>query len=142
MDLTTLVETVAARWAESYEVRLDLEAAVTVTAASWQIARLLANLLDNALRHATRRLEVDLRRAGDHVELAVADDGQGIPPADRERIFHRFSRLDTARSRDRGGAGLGLAIAREIATAHHGTLHVEESADGGARFVLRLPAVL
>ncbi|WP_433427825.1 sensor histidine kinase [Nonomuraea sp. CA-141351] len=141
VDLTTLVETVAARWTESHDVRLNLEAAVTVEAASWQIARLLANLLDNARRHATHRLEVDLRRAGDHAELTVADDGQGIPPADRERIFQRFARLDTARSRDRGGAGLGLAIARDIAAAHHGTLHVEDSTDGGACFVLRIPLV-
>jgi signal transduction histidine kinase len=141
VDLTALVETVAARWTESHDVRLDLEAAVTVEAVSWQLARLLDNLLDNALRHATHSVEVDLRRAGDHAELAVADDGQGVPAADRERIFERFARLDTARCRDRGGAGLGLAIARDIASAHHGALHVEDAADGGACFVLRIPLV-
>ncbi|WP_127933776.1 ATP-binding protein [Nonomuraea polychroma] len=141
VDLTALVETVAARRAESHDVRLDLEAAVTVEAVSWQLARLLDNLLDNALRHATHSVEVDLRRAGDHAEPAVADDGQGVPAADRERIFERFARLDTARCRDRGGVGLGLAIAHDIASAHHGTLHVEDAADGGARFVLRIPLV-
>ncbi|GAA4586106.1 hypothetical protein GCM10023194_31240 [Planotetraspora phitsanulokensis] len=141
VNLTSLVETVAARWAESCDIRLDLEPAVTVEAASWQITRLLVNLLDNARRHATRRLRVDLRRDGDHAELAVADDGHGVRPADRDRIFQRFTRLDTARSRDRGGTGLGLAIARDIASAHCGTLHVEDSADGGACFVLRLPLV-
>jgi signal transduction histidine kinase len=141
VNLTSLVEAVAARWTVSHDVRLDLEPAVTVEADSWQITRLLANLLDNARRHATRRLRVDLRRTGDHAELAVADDGQGVHPADRDRIFQRFVRLDTARSRDRGGAGLGLAIARDIASAHYGTLHVEESVDGGACFVLRIPLV-
>ncbi|MDP4511006.1 sensor histidine kinase [Nonomuraea turcica] len=141
VDLTALVGTVAARWTESCDVRLDLEAAVTVEAASWQLARLFANLLDNARRHARHRLEVSLRRAGDRAELAVSDDGRGVSPADRERIFQRFARLDTARSRDHGGVGLGLAIARDIASAHHGTLHVEESSDGGASFVLRLPLV-
>ncbi|MEV4173401.1 ATP-binding protein [Nonomuraea sp. NPDC049709] len=139
VNLTTLAETAAARWAGTHDVRLDLEPAVMVEAASWQITRLLDNLLDNARRHATHRLEVSLRRAGDQAELAVSDDGQGVPQADRERVFQCFARLDTARSRDRGGAGLGLAIARGIASAHRGTLHVEETPDGGARFVFRIP---
>jgi signal transduction histidine kinase len=72
------------------------------------------------------------------VVLAVSDDGDGIGPADRERIFDRFTRLDEARDRRSGGAGLGLAIAREIAGGHRGTLAVEDS-DVGARLVLRLP---
>ncbi|GAA0419542.1 hypothetical protein Acor_29330 [Acrocarpospora corrugata] len=141
VDLTTLVETAAAQCVQTHDVRLSVEPAVTVQAASGQLARLLANLLDNALRHAAHRLKVDLRRTGGHAELAVADDGEGISPADRERIFDRFVRLDTARSRDCGGTGLGLAIARDIAQAHQGTLHVEDAADGGACFVLRVPLV-
>ncbi|WP_440065032.1 ATP-binding protein [Streptosporangium sp. OZ121] len=141
VDLTALVETAAARWADGHDVRLNVEPAVTVEAAPWQLARLLANLLDNARRHATRRLQVDLRRAGGHAELAVADDGKGIAPADRERVFQRFVRLDTARSRGRGGTGLGLAIARDIAQAHRGSLHVEDVTEGGACFVLRIPLV-
>ncbi|GAA0411035.1 hypothetical protein GCM10009530_74430 [Microbispora corallina] len=141
VNLTSLVETVAARWAGSCDVRLDLEPAVTVDAASWQLTRLLAGLFDNARRHAARRLKVDLRRAGGHAELAVADDGHGVSPDDRDRIFQRFVRLDASRSRDRGGPGLGLAVARAIASAHRGTLHVEDAAYGGARFVLRLPLV-
>ncbi|MGP3961997.1 sensor histidine kinase [Nonomuraea sp. 3N208] len=141
VDLTGLVRTEAARWVESHDVRLGLDPEVTVKGTSTHIVRLLAHLLENARRHATRRVEVDLRRAGDHAELTVADDGEGVSPADRERIFQRFVRLDTARSRHRGGTGLGLAIARDIASAHHGTLHVEDSADGGARFVLRIPLV-
>ncbi|GAA4557565.1 sensor histidine kinase [Planotetraspora kaengkrachanensis] len=141
VNVTSLVETVAARCAESCDVRLDLEPAVTVAGAPWQITRLLVNLLDNARRHAQRRLGVNLRRDGDHAELAVADDGQGVRQADRDRVFQPFARVDAARGRDRGDAGLGLAVARDIASAHRGTLHVEDSADGGARFVLRLPLV-
>ncbi|SDJ43194.1 sensor histidine kinase [Nonomuraea jiangxiensis] len=142
VDLTVLVETVAAdRWPRRHGVRLDLEPAVTVEAAPWQLTRLLAHLLDNAGSHAVHKVNVGLRRAGDHAELTVADDGKGIPRADRERVFHRFVRLDTTRSRDRGGIGLGLAIARDIAEAHRGTLNVEEAAGGGACFVLRLPLV-
>lgn len=72
------------------------------------------------------------------VELVVADDGPGIEPADRERVFDRFIRLDDARSRDDGGAGLGLAIVREIVLAHGGRVTVGERR-GGARLVVRLP---
>ncbi|MGI8336735.1 ATP-binding protein [Actinomadura scrupuli] len=67
------------------------------------------------------------------IRTAIADDGEGIAQADRERIFHRFFRLDSARSRDCGGTGL------DFAHAHNGNLHVEDSASGGARFVLRIP---
>ncbi|WP_086772772.1 ATP-binding protein, partial [Streptomyces bobili] len=73
--------------------------------------------------------------------VAVADDGDGVPEADRERVFERFVRLDAARSRDDGGAGLGLAIARDVAERHGGTLTVRGTPEGGALFELRLPAV-
>jgi signal transduction histidine kinase len=71
--------------------------------------------------------------------LRVADDGPGVPAADRERIFERFVRLDDARSRDEGGAGLGLAIARDLVLAHGGSLAVGEAPGGGALFEVRLP---
>jgi signal transduction histidine kinase len=73
------------------------------------------------------------------VVLAVEDDGPGIPEPDRERIFERFARADSARSARDGGAGLGLAIAQDIAERHGGTLHLD-STPSGARFVLTLPA--
>ena len=80
---------------------------------------------------------VTLDDGPDGAELTVADDGPGVPPADRDRIFERFTRLDDARSARDGGAGLGLAIARDIAARHGGTLTVE--GPPGARFVLWLP---
>ncbi|MFD1496299.1 ATP-binding protein, partial [Streptosporangium lutulentum] len=70
--------------------------------------------------------------------VAVVDDGAGVAPADRERVFERFTRLDDGRRRDSGGSGLGLAISRDIVHSHHGTLRIEDS-PRGARFVLRLP---
>ena len=74
--------------------------------------------------------------------LAVEDDGDGIAETDRESVFERFVRLDTARDRARGGAGLGLAISRELAQLHGGTLTaVAPRSDSGARFELRLPRV-
>jgi signal transduction histidine kinase len=103
-----------------------------------QLARLLTNLLDNAERHAESQIIVTLRRQGEEAVLEVVDDGTGIAPEHREKVFERFTRLDASRSRDAGGTGLGLPIAREIATAHLGTLTIEDS-DTGARFVLRLP---
>jgi signal transduction histidine kinase len=125
--------------ADGLEVRLRLEPGVFVNGVRSQIDRLLANLLDNAHRHARRTVDVQVRRDGDGAELAVSDDGAGVPVPDRERIFRRFSRLDAARARKCGGTGLGLAIARDIAQAHQGTLWVEDAAGGGASFVLRLP---
>jgi signal transduction histidine kinase len=104
------------------------------------LRRLVVNLLDNAERHAGSRIEVTLHQLDHHVELTVADDGPGIPSADRERIFERFARIDEARSRDRGGTGLGLAIARDIAVSHGGSIDVTNRTGGGARFVARLPA--
>ncbi len=97
--------------------------------------------MTNAQRHARSRITVTTRTEGDWAVLEVADDGNGVPAAERERIFERFVRLDDARSRDEGGAGLGLAIARDVAARHGGTLTVDEAPGGGARFVLRLPQV-
>lgn len=78
----------------------------------------LGNLLDNAERHAERSVAVAVRAEGGGVVVAVTDDGAGVPEPERERIFERFVRLDDARTRDEGGAGLGLALARDVATRH------------------------
>ncbi|MBP2472770.1 signal transduction histidine kinase [Crossiella equi] len=119
-------------------VEADLpEEPLVVRGNELRLARLLDNLLDNAERHATERIAVTLTATAEEVLLEVADDGPGIPEADRERVFDRFTRLDDARDRSHGGVGLGLAIARGIATTHGGTLTL---ADGPAtRFQARLP---
>lgn len=98
------------------------------------IRRVVQNLLDNARRHARSRVDITLTPG----ELSVTDDGAGIAPADRERVFERFTRLDDARTRDRGGSGLGLAIARELARCNGGELTVETGPGGGATFRLVL----
>lgn len=105
------------------------------------LSRAVRNLLENAARYANERVTVELRedrRAG-VVDLAVVDDGPGVPEGARERIFERFARLDAARGRDAGGAGLGLAIVREIIERHGGTIAVGAASEGGARFEVRLP---
>jgi signal transduction histidine kinase len=111
-----------------------------VSAVREQIRQVVTNLLDNAQRHATGRVAVEVGRRHDTVQLIVDDDGGGVAEADRQRIFERFTRLDAGGRRgDKSGAGLGLAIARDIALAHAGSIHVEDSPSGGARFVFRLP---
>jgi signal transduction histidine kinase len=97
------------------------------------------NLLDNACRHARSRVTLTLGASDGIVELVVDDDGPGIAPADRTRIFDRFTRLDEGRARDAGGAGLGLAMVHSIVERHDGTVGVNDAPGGGARFVVRLP---
>ena len=104
-----------------------------------QLTRAVANLADNAVRHATSRITLTLARQGDLAVLAVADDGPGIPADQRDRVFERFARLDEARPRATGGTGLGLAIAREIVEHHGGTLTIDGEHRPGACFVVALP---
>ncbi|MET0496089.1 MAG: HAMP domain-containing sensor histidine kinase [Actinoplanes sp.] len=110
-----------------------------VTGREEELARLLSNLLSNAARYASDRITVTVTRPEPGlVRVEVRDDGPGIPQADRERIFERFARVDEARDRGHGGAGLGLAIARDIAVRHGGTLYAGDC-DDGARFIAELP---
>jgi signal transduction histidine kinase len=104
------------------------------------LGRAIDNLVANANRHATAKVAVSVERVDQAtVEIRVDDDGPGVPAADRLRIFERFVRLDDARAREDGGSGLGLAIVQATAAAHGGSIRVEDSELGGARFVLALP---
>lgn len=102
------------------------------------LARVVRNLLDNAVRHATSTVVVTLSES-DEVVLAVDDDGAGIPPGQVEAVFERFTRLDDARTRDSGGAGLGLAVVQAVVTTHGGSVAVEPDHGPGARVRVRLP---
>jgi signal transduction histidine kinase len=102
------------------------------------LGRVVANLLDNASRHAESRVELSVRADGAYQRIAVIDDGPGIPSADRERVFQRFTRLDDGRARDAGGSGLGLAIVRELVRRHGGTVTLSD-AGPGLRVDVRLP---
>lgn len=107
-----------------------------------QLTRVVRNLADNAHRYARSTITIGLSERDGIAQLTVADDGPGIPRADRERIFERFTRLDEARATDSGGTGLGLAITREIVERHGGTIVVDTQSTPGALFVVRLPAVV
>ena len=106
-----------------------------------QLAQVVRNLVDNACRHARSTVVVSVRRdgRGEYAALDVADDGPGVPTDQRARVFERFVRLDDARARADGGAGLGLAIVAEVVAAHGGTVDVVGSPLGGALFRVRLP---
>jgi len=106
------------------------------------IGRVVANLLDNAVRHAETSVRLAVGADGAYQMISVVDDGPGIPAADRERVFDRFTRLDDARARDAGGSGLGLAIVRELVRRHGGTVALKgTSPPPGLRVDVRLPAV-
>jgi signal transduction histidine kinase len=110
-----------------------------------RLGEVLANLLANALRHTPSRglVEVTAMGGGDEVELAVTDNGEGIPPELLGRVFERFFRVDPARTRNRGGgSGLGLTISRAIVEAHGGRMWARSAGRGhGTRFVVQLPAI-
>jgi len=113
--------------------------AAQVTGDTDALGRAIRNLLDNAERHATRTVKIAVREEGPNVQISVSDDGPGVAEQDRSRIFERFARADSARSRSQGGSGLGLSIARDIVEAHNGTLTLAE-AERGATFMIDLPA--
>lgn len=127
VDLRLLAEEVS-------DGRAELTGSATVTSDREALRRVLRNLVDNAVRYAAGRVQV--RVSEDSV--VVTDDGPGVPEADRERVFERFTRLDAARRREDGGSGLGLAIARETARTLGGDLLLQEAEGGGARIVLVL----
>ncbi|MEV7912993.1 sensor histidine kinase [Streptomyces griseus] len=142
VELGALVrEEVSQRTGDRIPVRVEVPegGAFEVNGSRGQLSRVIGNLLDNAQRHADASVAVSVAADGRGVRVEVRDDGAGVPEEERERIFERFVRLDDARSRDDGGAGLGLAIARDVASRHGGTLTVHRAAEGGAAFRLWLP---
>ena len=106
-----------------------------------RLEQVLVNLLENAIKYGRTNGRVTLkgRAVNGHVELCVADDGPGIPPEARERVFERFYRVDRARSRESGGTGLGLAIVKHIVQSHGGKVWVESESGRGAQFYFTLP---
>jgi signal transduction histidine kinase len=121
------------------ELRLGAIHPATVIGEPVQLERIITNLVDNALRYAHATVTLDVACRNGQAELTVADDGPGIPPTDRQRIFDRFVRLDDHRARPGGGSGLGLALVHDLVAAHSGAVTVGDRPDGGAVFTVRLP---
>jgi two-component system phosphate regulon sensor histidine kinase PhoR len=114
---------------------------VEVVASRRDLAVAIHNLLDNAIRYTPPggRIDVAVDAVADEAQVTVADSGAGIPTRDLERVFERFYRVDSARSRDTGGTGLGLAIVRHVAESHGGRAWVESELGRGSRFTIRIP---
>ncbi|WP_144763757.1 cell wall metabolism sensor histidine kinase WalK [Curtobacterium sp. 9128] len=140
VDLDDLAFAEVARIRAAAVVAVDGSAvgAARVLGDERMLARVVRNLVDNAVRHAASRIAIGVRQEAATAVLTVEDDGSGIPASERERVFDRFVRLDEGRSRDAGGSGLGLAIVRDVLTAHGGSVAVDDSPLGGARFVVRI----
>jgi signal transduction histidine kinase len=142
VDLDDLVLREADRLRATEERHVDLRgvSAAQVVGDRDQLARAVRNLADNAAHHASSTVTFTVAEADDEAVLTVADDGPGIAAEDRERVFERFTRLDDARSAASGGAGLGLAITREIVERHGGRVTIDPDWPVGTRLVVVLPA--
>lgn len=140
VDLDDVVLDEAKRLPATTRIDLSEVSAGQVRGDTEQLRRVVRNLLDNALRHAESAVAVEVRSSDGLVEMSVDDDGPGIAPDDRERVFERFVRLDDARSRRDGGFGLGLPIVLDLARRHDGAVGVSTSERlGGARVTVTLP---
>ena len=100
------------------------------------LARALANVLRNAVRYARSRVSLSIERSGSRTVINVDDDGPGVPPAERQRLFEPFTRIGGSRGRDSGGVGLGLAIVKSVAEWHGGQALISDSPLGGARVTI------
>ncbi|MGH3473820.1 MAG: sensor histidine kinase [Aeromicrobium sp.] len=140
LDDVVLEEVSRLRTTCQAEVHADGVSAAPLIGHREDLSRLIRNLLDNACAYATSRVDVSLATSDGRVELIVADDGPGVAPEDRPRIFDRFYRADPVRNPQTSGTGLGLSIAAAVAEAHGGTIAVTDG-DPGARFVVSLPTM-
>jgi two-component system osmolarity sensor histidine kinase EnvZ len=124
---------------EGHDVRLTAGAEMTVRVRRHALKRCLTNLVANATRYGTH-VEVTVARRNGSVEIAVEDDGPGIPADQREEALRPFRRLDPSRDPNKAGVGLGLSIARDVARGHGGDVILEDSPLGGLSAIIRLPA--
>ena len=139
VDLSALVAAEVERAGPACRTAVDVAPGITVEGSPVRLARVLANLLGNADRHADSLIEVKAGVREGEAVVEVIDDGPGIPAQEREAVFQRFYRRADARRSDPEGTGLGLPIARQIARAHHGDLHIADHPHG-TRMLLRLPS--
>jgi len=140
LDVRALLVATADRYAGArVPVSVAGGPAVYANANSDELRRVLANLVDNAVHHASSKVVLQVRAEGGDAVLTVVDDGPGIPADERDRVFERFARLDDARDRDAGGTGLGLAIVRELLRRSDGSISLQDNPSGpGLAAVVRL----
>jgi two-component system OmpR family sensor kinase len=144
VDLQTIARDAAADAqvvAPQREIKLDAPASVVVTGDDIRLRQVLGNLVRNALVHTPSKtpIEIALTTVNGSAKVSVADHGPGLRPEEMDRIFEPFFRADPSRSRDSGGAGLGLSIVSAVVVAHGGHVMVRETSGGGATFEVELP---
>ncbi|OMC57677.1 two-component sensor histidine kinase [Mycobacterium sp. IS-836] len=138
--LDDLAEAEAARLRRETHCTIDTDIRpARLTGDPSALSRMIRNLVDNAVRHANSRIAIEVGSLNGSATLVVSDDGPGIAPAERTRVFERFVRLDSDRSRSGGGTGLGLAIVAEVVAAHRGTVTVDDRPGGGTKMIVTLP---
>jgi signal transduction histidine kinase len=138
VDVPALLDSLQADMEEAgHEVRVQARAAAPFPARPLALKRCLANLIENAVKYGTRA-EVRLEDDGRELRITVADDGPGIPEAEFERVFEPFYRIEGSRSRETGGVGLGLSVARDIVRAHGGELTLRNRPGGGLEVAVTL----
>ena len=143
LDLGALVDDIAedSRVSTGRDVQSVVDGPVRVDGDRVWLRQAIENLIGNAVGHApaSESIELIVRRVDDKAQLMVVDHGPGIPESERDRVFDRFARPDTGRDRSQGGAGLGLAIVREVVLSHHGEVQISETPGGGATVQVSLP---
>jgi signal transduction histidine kinase len=140
LDLADLLQSLCDdRVDAGHEAAYDGPAHLRIDGRPVALRRAFANLMDNAIAYGAR-VRVRLEPGGDHVRIVVDDDGPGIPEAEREKVFQPFYRIETSRSRDTGGVGLGLSTARTVIHGHGGGIELANRPEGGLRVTVTLPA--
>jgi signal transduction histidine kinase len=149
MDLHEMLRGIVDGWRQMATIR-DLQFATNLDASESFVSgddaalrRVVNILLDNAFKYtpAPGAVTLSLARKGDKAVIAIEDTGIGIPAGEQSRVFERFYRVDKARSREMGGAGLGLSIAQWVVTQHSGVIEVESEVGKGSRFCVELPLI-
>jgi two-component system, OmpR family, osmolarity sensor histidine kinase EnvZ len=138
-SINQLIEEIASEFARNgAPVTVHSEPDLCLPLRRGNFKRCIVNLLENAHSHGDH-VEISAARAGNHVKIAIDDDGPGMPPESYEEAFLPFQRLDDSRNPDRAGVGLGLAIARDVARSHGGDIELGRSPLGGLRATITIP---
>lgn len=146
MDLVSLANEAATDYetvTTDHPLNWEPEGEVIVRGDPIRLRQVIDNLLGNARSHtpAGTHVEMSVNRVGNNAQIVIADDGPGIAPADRERVFERFWRADSSRTRNTGGSGLGLAIVQSLVQAHGGSVSLDSEPGRGSRFTIQLPVI-